>query len=190
MHYFEYHSKSPDIFEKAKIQYPWLFSEWLPDESIEARYHLLEYLETEYRWKGRLEKDVSWVPIPIFCPDRGKKKVYWSLSHSENFTAYIVSDSPTGIDIAEYEERDESLLSTHTDTEYNLLGSKNWQNFYILWTAKEAILKKNWGTLDDMKHIFLREDLWDWYYFLEFLWDFCKIKIVYEKEIILAYTVD
>ena len=130
---------------------------------------------------------MSWSPIPIFSPDRGKKKVYWSLSHSENFTAYIVSDSPTGIDIAEYEERDDSLLSTHTDIEYSLLWWKNWQNFYILWTAKEAILKKKWGTLDDIKNIYLiSKKAQDTYVFAK-EWEKYTIKNIFEDSCIISF---
>lgn len=48
---------------------------------------------------------------------------------------------PTGIDIAENEERNISLLDTHSISEYDIMAGNNWNNFYILWTAKESIIK-------------------------------------------------
>lgn len=67
--------------------------------------------------------------------------MHWSISHSENYVAFIVSERPTGIDIAEHEERDSSLLESHPMSDYDILGGKNWNNFYILWTAKESVIK-------------------------------------------------
>lgn len=78
------------------------------------------------------------------------RNIYWSISHSKEYIAYSVSDYRTGIDIAEYEERDLSLLDTHREIEYKLLGAKNWKNFYLLWTAKEALIKAHGDLLDDI----------------------------------------
>lgn len=190
MHYFEYYRKSPDTLEEAKMKYPWLFSEWLSDESIETRYHLLEHLYREYRWQWKLEKDKYGMPIPILYSDIDHQKLYWCLSHSLHFTAFIISDSPTGIDIAEYEERDESLFGVHSDIEYSLLSGKKWKNFYILWTAKEAIIKIKWGKLDDMKNICLQKDIGSKNYLFEFLRDFYKIICIRDKNLFLSHIVD
>lgn len=48
MHYYEYHPKSPEILQKAKQKYSWLFDMNYSDESREVRYHILEYLHREY----------------------------------------------------------------------------------------------------------------------------------------------
>ncbi len=156
MHHFEYHPKSPQILQIAKDKYPYLTQEWLSDESIEARYHLLEFLAREYGYHGVLEKDYNGRPIPIIIHNLEFTIIlYWSISHSENYGAFIISDTQAGIDIAEIRERNSSLFSTHSDQEYILLWGKNWNNFYILWTAKEAIIKSIGGELDDMRDIWL-----------------------------------
>ncbi len=218
MHYYEYHQKSSETEKKTKEKYPWLFEWDYSLESIEVRYHLLEYLHREYWYSGILEKDENGKPIPIYIvssvllwlkvpkillwlihfgiyfrfifgiwktlplsgikqfqispkissidtqnsPNKeanGKQEtkkwtlLYWSVSHSSNYVSFILSDEPTGIDIAEYEERDVSLFDMHSDSEYDLLGGKSWINFYILWTAKESIIKCIGWQLDDMKYI-------------------------------------
>ena len=154
MHHLEYHPKSPEILQIAKAKYPYLTQEWLSDESIEARYYLLEYLATAYGYHAPLEKDEEGKPIELRMKNREWRTVlFWSITHTENYLAFIISDTPTGIDIAEVIERDISLFSTHSKREYALLGGKSWKDFYILWTAKEAILKSVWGKLDDMREI-------------------------------------
>ena len=221
MHYYEYHPKSSVILQKIREKYPWLFEWDYFLESIEVRYHLLEYLHREYWYGWILEKDPNGKPIPIYIepivllwlkvpkillwlihfgiyfrfifgnlknspvlrnygvkqfqispkissidtqnsPNKEAKKkqetkkwthFYWSVSHSSNYVSFIISDEPTGIDIAENEERDISLLDMHSDSEYDLLGAKSWINFYILWTAKESIIKCIGWQLDDMKNI-------------------------------------
>lgn len=188
MYHFEYHQKSPDTLQNVKLDYDFLFHEWFSDESIEARYHLLEYLSREYTYHGVLEKEVSGKPIPV---DVGRKKIYWSLSHSENYVAFIISDSPTGIDIAEYRERDASLLDTQSDDEYDILWGKDWVNFYILWTAKESLIKAVGNTLDDMKDISLLEKISDSESLFGFRQKNYRIKTIINKDedIIISYTI-
>ncbi len=154
MYHFEYHQKSWDNLQKTKDRYPWLTQRFLSDESIEARYHLLEYLRIYHGYRGILEKDTKGKPIRV---NTLNGTFYWSISHSKNYIAYSISDAPTGIDIAEYRERDDSLLDIHTDSEYRILWGQNWNNFYILWTAKEALIKAQGHTLDDVKAIQLQQ---------------------------------
>ena len=154
MYHFEYHQKSELILRVSQEQYPWLFASWLSDESIEARYYLLEYLQIHHGYRWRLEKDPEGKPVSIKTIDGN---TYWSLSHSEHFISFIISDTPVGIDIAEYEERDISLLDMHHTSEYEMLGRKDWEHFYILWTAKESLIKSVGDSLDDLENISLLE---------------------------------
>jgi phosphopantetheinyl transferase len=166
MLHYAIHPKSPYVLQKIQEKYPFLIDSGLSHESQEVRYHFLQYLYSEYGYQWNLEKDEYGKPIPIrmsssvvFETSQKESKnedenfLYWSISHSQNHLAYIVSDIPTGIDIAEYEERDTSLLDTHSQSEYDWLSGKSWKNFYILWTAKECIIKRNGWQLDDMRLI-------------------------------------
>lgn len=166
MLHYATHPKSPYALQKIQEKYPFLIDSGLSYESQEVRYHLLQYLYSEYGYQWNLEKDEYGKPIPIrmsssvvfetsqkVSKNEEKNLLYWSISHSQNHLAYIASDIPTGIDIAEYEERDISLLDLHSQLEYDWLSGKSWKNFYILWTAKECIIKCNGWQLDDMRLI-------------------------------------
>jgi phosphopantetheinyl transferase len=168
----------------AREKYSWLFDLSLSDESIEARYWLLEYLRQEYDYLWKLEKDEKGRPIPIITP----VELYWSISHSENHIAYIVSGTPVGIDIAEIRERDISILLTHTESEYALFGGRDWTQFYILWSAKEAIIKSYGWSLDDMGEIHLQWIYKDNTYNFEFKGEMYRIKIVLQDNRVIAYT--
>lgn len=175
---YQFHQKTPSTLSIAQEAYPWMFLDpYLSDESREVRYWALEYLRKTYQYYGQLPVDPAWWILPLEMPD--KKTLYLSLSHSEHYVAFACDVRSIGIDIAEYSIRDESLLSLQSNAEYSLLGGKNWRNFYILWTAKEAIIKITHATLDDMKHISLVENLWDTLIF----WFLDKIyKIYYQVQ--------
>jgi hypothetical protein len=118
MYFYEYHKKSQEVLEMAKEKFAHLFEGTISDESIEARYCLLEFLLQKFGHIETLKNDESGRPIPLSIDG---KTYYWSISHSKNYTAYILSENPVGIDIAESEVRDISLLDAHTDGEYAIL---------------------------------------------------------------------
>ncbi len=186
MHYYEYHHKSPEILQKAKEKYSWLFDMNFSDESRQVRYYLLESLYREYGYKWVLEKDDSGKPLPILYHSIF---LYWSISHSENYVAFIVSDRHTGIDIAENDERDISMLDIHLEFEYNLLGGKNWDNFYRLWTAKESIIKANGWWLDDMNNISITEVIDGYISHFAFRQKTYKIHTLQANPMILSYII-
>lgn len=183
MHHYEYARKSQDIQKKALKKYAWLFWWWLTSESIEARYLLLEFLTKRYAYTGRLEKDELSKPIPLIVEG---KKLYWSLSHTKKYVWFVVDSTPTGIDIVEIEERDRALLDTHRQGEYAFLWMKNWENFCILWSAKEAIIKANWATLESMKEIVLRGKKNNDLHIFDFGWQRCTISVEQGTDYIIS----
>jgi len=68
---------------------------------------------------------------------------HWSISHKHEWVAAVVAREPIGIDIESIvPRRDELLFDKVADaSEWALVGSRNWENFYRIWTAKEAVLK-------------------------------------------------
>ncbi len=184
MYSYEYHLKSHEVLLQAKQKYWHMLHPDLSDESIEARYHLLEYLYSVYTYNGTLEKDQEGIPLPLSLHG---KIYYWSLSHSENYIAYILSETPTGIDLAEHKDRDLSLLDMHHTSEYEILWSRSWSTFYTLWTAKEAIIKAHGWILDDMKDIKIlqtNEHSISTFGFREKIY---KIKTIKRSSLILSY---
>ncbi|MBI2473959.1 4'-phosphopantetheinyl transferase superfamily protein [Candidatus Uhrbacteria bacterium] len=70
-----------------------------------------------------------------------KNHFFWSLSHKEGTLAVAVNDRPVGIDMEKIFPRDSSLFHLFTQSEWLVLGQKDWLKFYSGWTAKEAVLK-------------------------------------------------
>lgn len=63
-----------------------------------------------------------------------KNDIFFSVSHSEKAVACAVSEYPVGIDIQKKKNFSHRLAS--------YLGAKNSEEFFTLWTKKEAALKK------------------------------------------------
>lgn len=64
-----------------------------------------------------------------------------------------IAEEKIGVDIELIKPRSEALLEKWAD-ELELLGAKNWENFYRIWTAKEAILKaSDQANLDKVEEI-------------------------------------
>ena len=73
---------------------------------------------------------------------------YFSASYSSDWLALAFSEQKIGIDIEAIKERSKVLLEKYSE-ELQLFWTESWHNFYLLRTAKEALLKKvNWIRLD------------------------------------------
>ena len=88
---------------------------------------------------------------PIFDTDgygkpylKNYSDVYFNLSHSENYVACAVSDSPVGVDI-EYVHDIDWDLARHCyhdcEYEYILNNSNSKKAFYEMWVLKESYMK-------------------------------------------------
>ncbi len=112
----------------------------MSDESIASRYLVIKLMEaSNYHNISFLETLPSGAPKPI-------SNLYWSISHKivskEIYIGVVISSEPIGIDIEYKKPRSCELLNFFSDKEYAILGDKNWLNFYKIWTAKEALIKK------------------------------------------------
>jgi hypothetical protein len=188
MYTLEYHKKYREILLSAWEKYADFFDHSISDESIEARYGLYEYMFDHYGIIPALEKNQDGIPENIeFTFEWRSMSLYWSLSHTENYVGSILSDLPTGIDLAEYRERDDALLWIHDDREYTLLWGKNWENFYLLWTAKESIIKLDHLVLDDASTIILDSIISSGYIFC-FSWKKYIIHTKREQDLFISYA--
>lgn len=88
-----------------------------------------------------------------------EKEIHFSLSHSGEYVACIISDSPCGIDIEKHSEtRDYKKIVKRVCTEKELLLIDSETDFYNLWTLKESVLKAiGLGLSLDMKAVELEE---------------------------------
>jgi phosphopantetheinyl transferase len=140
-------------YQKAFFYFPKDYLESLnkPKESIYARYLISKLVEENSKIKNFLPKiDESWVPI-------FENNIFWSISHKKDLVFVWISDKRLGIDLEIIKKRNKSLLDNFDDKEYKLLWWKNWENFYILWTGKEAVIKYNLWKLDDMENLKLEK---------------------------------
>ncbi|MDD3302767.1 MAG: 4'-phosphopantetheinyl transferase superfamily protein [Candidatus Gracilibacteria bacterium] len=143
-----------DVYYKDAIDYfPQEYSSIISSkESLISRYIISTIVDNSFNIKKYLpELDSMGKPVYFY------ENLYWSISHKENLIFVGVSDDKIGIDVEIYKERDQSILDYFLDGEYELLGGKNWANFYVLWTAKESVIKYNLLDLDEINSIKLLE---------------------------------
>ena len=82
-----------------------------------------------------LEKDHRGAPVP-------HDGIYWALAHKPHYTAAVCAPFPVGIDIEEIAPRKEGLFDYIASAEeWERLGGRTWDNFFRVFTAKEAVLK-------------------------------------------------
>ena len=90
-----------------------------------------------------------------------------SISHKKNLIFIWINNKKIWVDIEIFKERNSSLLNKFLKQEYLLLWEKNWYNFYILWTAKESIIKYENLQLDIIYNIIIKKykkinkNIWD-----------------------------
>ncbi|MDQ7023045.1 MAG: 4'-phosphopantetheinyl transferase superfamily protein [Candidatus Gracilibacteria bacterium] len=104
--------------------------------------------------------------VARFLIEQNKNK-YSSISHKKNLVFIGTNNSKIGVDIEIFKKRDENLLEKFSEEEHRNLGGKKllqgakdpygktWKNFYILWTAKESIIKYENLVLDNIEEIIL-----------------------------------
>ena len=121
-------------------------------ESLVARYYLLASLQEKFGISPLLEKETTGKPKPFLIEN---EMYYYSISHTKDMVLVAYADFEIGIDIEHIGERDPSVFSLHSDREYELLGGKNLENFYRLWTMKESLLKVIGIELDHISEMYL-----------------------------------
>ena len=141
---------TPELLFHAEWHFPISYKNTVTSiEWLIWRYLVSKYLETEKDLIWLLpEVDKSWIPIQI----NGN---HWNISHKKDLVFIGVDSWGIGVDIEVFKERDRAFLNIFTDSEYEMLWWKNWNNFYILWTLKESVIKYYKVTLDDMNKIHL-----------------------------------
>ena len=106
-----------------------------------------------------LREEFSISNSEILFTDTGKPYLengpYFSISHSGDYIAVAVSSREIGVDIEEISDFKESVADKYfseTEREYIFKGNKN-INFFKLWTAKEAIIKKQGITMKELSKL-------------------------------------
>lgn len=95
----------------------------------------------------------DWALLEQIEKSHGKKSDFFSASYSDRWLFLVFSEEKIWVDIEQVRPRASSLLDKRSK-ELQLLWEENWDNFYRLWTAKEALLKAtNTENLDQIWNI-------------------------------------
>jgi phosphopantetheinyl transferase len=85
---------------------------------------------------------------------------HWSISHTRWWAAAVVADQPVGIDLECIRPRREEFFDeVGTRDDWSIVGEKHWDNFFMLWTAKEATLKANGQGIGRFHHCRVLESI-------------------------------
>ncbi len=170
-----------DILLKAKRHFGVNYSDKnnLTKESLIGRFLVSKLYKKIY---GKniffLETLRNGAPVPF-------DGVHWSVSHKyNNHTLYagaVISRKTVGIDVEYLKPRSKELLNFFKKEEYEVFGEKNWLNFYKIWTSKEAFIKKENLTLNQINDIKIISNQT-----IDYLGEHCKLDLKKKKDIILA----
>lgn len=118
------------------------------NESIIWRYYISKLVKESYWIDNFYPKvDNNWVPI--------LDQINWSISHKDWVCFVWVYKDKIWVDIEVVKERDISMFNYFSEKEWEIVWWKSWEHFYILWTAKESIIKYNLWKLDNITNIIL-----------------------------------
>lgn len=125
--------------------------EYLLNEMLDELYDGITPVELSYDKNGKphIYEDASEGGL------EGTDLVQFSLSHSGDYVACIISDVPCGIDIERHSERrDYEKIAKRICTDRELVNITNREDFYQLWTLKESVMKAvGLGLALDMRKI-------------------------------------
>ena len=149
---FEIQKISSELIQEARDYFPKRYCEDLKAGSLVARFLISKKAEEEFGIKDFLPAHTEVKKLKSL-QKRKNGEIFFSISHKKNYVAVAISRKEIGIDLEILQERDKSLFNYFTEKEWSNLEGKNWQNFYILWTAKEALIKKLQLKLDNLRDI-------------------------------------
>ena len=137
------YEKTAEYFPETKER----IKNYCPDDqkrTLAGRYFLKQIIKELY---GREEFTIAFnengKPTLDFC--------FFSISHSGDFAACAVAESPVGVDIEGikgFKQRDKYMLFSERESQY--VNERDCENrFYTLWTRKEAYIKAKGGVIAD-----------------------------------------
>ena len=107
-----------------------------------------------YRDKAREKRDVPPDIGTVFIGKNGKPMAngcYFNISHSHGLVACAVSDVPVGIDVEKIRPVSPWLLRILSPAERESVRRD--EDFFRLWTLKEALIKCRGGVLGQIRHV-------------------------------------
>lgn len=154
------HTITPELIMLAERYFPSLYLEQLEGrkryyEGVAARYLVSRLIDHRFGVKDYFPESTP-KGIPVF-----PENLYWSIAYADQKAFVATDDKPVGVDIERVVMRNPLLFSVFSPQEWRSMGKMDWNQFYKMWTAKQALLKKNHSeTLDtrDMTIVGARKD--------------------------------
>lgn len=79
---------------------------------------------------------------------------FFSASYTDEYLLLSIADQKIGVDLEQIRARSDILLANYQQELEKVFGKVDWSGFYLLWTAREAILKaSDTADLDQMEQI-------------------------------------
>ena len=79
---------------------------------------------------------------------------FFSASYTEDYFLLAIAEQKIGVDLEQIRARSDILLANYQQELEKVFGKVDWSGFYLLWTAREAILKaSDTADLDQMEQI-------------------------------------
>ncbi len=105
-------------------------------DGIAARYLVSRLVDHRFGVKDYFPESTP-QGIPVFA-----EELYWSIAYADNKAFVATDSSPVGVDIERVIIRNPLLFSAFSEKEWQAVGKMDWNHFYKMWTAKQALLKK------------------------------------------------
>lgn len=112
-----------------------------------------------YRDKAREKRDVPPDIGTVFIGNNGKPMTngcYFNISHSHGLVACAVAEVPVGIDVEKIRPVPPRLSRILSPAEREYVRCD--EDFFRLWTLKEALIKCQGGVLGQVRHVHFRID--------------------------------
>lgn len=127
---------------------------WSHGDDHETGHAMSREMLALYRDKNPQKRDIPPCPGTVFIGNNGKPMAsgcYFNISHSHGLVACAVSDVPVGIDVEKIRPVSPRLLRILSPAERESVRRD--EDFFRLWTLKEALIKCQGGVLGQVRHV-------------------------------------
>ncbi len=132
---------TPELILVAERYFPKLYIEQLVDkdryhDGIAARYLVSRLIDLRFGVKEYFPESTP-QGLPVF-----PENIYWSIAYAAGKAFVAADNKPVGVDMERVEIRNPLLFSAFSEKEWQAVGKMDWNHFYKMWTAKQALVKK------------------------------------------------
>jgi len=175
---------TPELIMSAEHYFPKLYREQLAGsqnyfERISARYLISRLVKYRFGVAEYLPESTP-QGIPVYA-----ENIFWSISYYDKQVFIAIDDHPVGVDFERVKVRNPLMFSLYSPQEWKAVGKIDWDTFYRIWTAKQALFKKMQNEFPDSSSFRVvgneGEIIW-----IAFDGKLCPVTLRKKKNVILA----